>query len=67
MAARTERPQKKQENYLHRRKESYMASANNQQVSYPWPIHGTWDLVGRGGFAAALCQLSPVARETRLL
>ena len=31
MAARTERPQKKQENYLHRRKESYMASANNQQ------------------------------------
>ena len=23
------------------------------RVSYPWPIHGTWDLVGRGGFAAA--------------
>ena len=34
MAARTERPQKRQENYLHRRKESYMASANNQQITY---------------------------------
>ena len=33
MAARTERPQKKQENYLNRRKERYMVSANNQQTA----------------------------------
>ena len=42
MAARTERPEKKQENYLHRRKESYMASANNQQCRSAIKIFDIW-------------------------